>query len=272
MLKVGEIEYANCFPIFSTLRRNFPCEGYEFVKGVPSELNRLLAAGGIDVSPSSSIEYGLSPERYYLLPDLSISAFGPVQSVALFSSLPIEDLDGKTIGLTSESDTSVNLIKIILAKFYGFSNQYERVLGGGSDLTSSRPALLLIGDNALKMSADSGNLFVYDLGELWRHFTGLPFIFALWIIREETVTTRYAEVLALSNSLRQAKEIAVGSFDQIADECNSMAWMGKAKLVEYWQCMSYDLTPSHLEGLTAFYAYAEELNLLKKIPTLRIFG
>lgn len=272
MLRVGEIEYANCFPIFATLRAGFDCGGLEFVKGVPSELNRLLSAGAIDVSPSSSIEYGVSAEKYYLLPDLSISAVGPVKSVLLFSRVPIEELDGHPIALTSESDTSVNLTKIILARFYRFSNSFERVQGGVAEAITRFPAMLLIGDAALRQAASPGALQVYDLGELWARFTGLPFVFALWIIREEAVRGRYAEALSLSNALRAAKALAVQSFDQIAPQCRSMTWMGEGRLVEYWRSMSYDLTPRHLEGLRTFFAYAAELGLIRTVPEFRIFS
>jgi len=110
MLRIGRITYANCSPIFHELQKQAPAEDYQFIGGVPSHLNAMLAAGEIDVCPSSSIQYALHPERYLILPDLSISSDGSVGSVLLFSRIPIEELDGQTILLSSESATSVNLL------------------------------------------------------------------------------------------------------------------------------------------------------------------
>src|SRR6185369_136927 len=130
MLRIGRIEYANCTPIFHSLNELSPAGSYNYIGGVPARLNAMLAAGDIDVCPSSSIAYALHPERYLIIPDLSISSRGPVQSVLLFSNLPIEELDGRDVLLTSESDTSVNLLKILLKLRYDCSCSY-RVTNNG---------------------------------------------------------------------------------------------------------------------------------------------
>src|SRR5512136_1386721 len=114
-LRIGEIEYANCTPIFSVLKKDFDCADYRFIRGVPARLNAMLSREEIDLCPASSFEYGKSADKYYLLPGLSISSVGAVKSVLLFSRLPIGELDHQAIGLTAESDTSVNLLKIIMA-------------------------------------------------------------------------------------------------------------------------------------------------------------
>src|SRR6185369_16370704 len=97
MLRIGRIEYANCTPIFHALQKQFPDSNYCYIGGVPAQLNALLASGGIDFCPSSSIAYALKPERYLIIPNISISSCGPVKSVLLFSSKPIEDLNGRNV-------------------------------------------------------------------------------------------------------------------------------------------------------------------------------
>src|ERR1039457_539517 len=152
MLQIGRITYANCTPIFHALNELYPAEAhcYHYVGGVPFLLNSLLSSGSIDVCPSSSISFSVHPDKYLIIPELSISSCGPVQSVMLFSSLPIEDLDGKTVLLSSESATSVNLLKILLKKRYGCTSTFR--VTGESSLSAIRdvPALLLIGDSALR--------------------------------------------------------------------------------------------------------------------------
>lgn len=271
MLRIGQIDYANCVPIFTMLKRCFDCSGFRFVTGVPSELNAMLMRGEIDVSPSSSIEYGKSTEKYLLLPDLSISSVGPVKSVFLFSRVPIEKLDGAKIALTSESDTSVNLLRVILAKRYGFTNSFASCPVPLQEALRDFPAMLLIGDAALRSASQQGDLFVYDLGELWYEFTGLPFVFALWIIRREAVENRRSEVKALHADLLAAKELARKDYDSLSLQSLSCPWMPRAELAAYWHNISYDLTPSHLEGLATFFRYAADLGIVGRAPEISLF-
>ena len=118
MLRIGEISYLNCTPIFSMLRSRFADPEYQFVCGTPAELNQRLRSAEIDICPSSSIEYARNPDSYLILPDISIASIGAVKSVLLFSPLPIEALNGAEIALTGESETSVALLKILLACRY----------------------------------------------------------------------------------------------------------------------------------------------------------
>lgn len=270
-LCIGQIGYANVTPIFTALLQNFPTSSYRFVRGVPSQLNALLARGDIDLCPSSSIEYAKSPDRYYLLPDLSISSVGQVKSVLLFSRRSLSELEGCTIGLTTDSDTSVNLLRILLAKSNGLSNSFERTSLPLAQALEVFPAVLLIGDAALRGSMGERVEHVYDLGEEWFKFTGLPFVFALWIVRREAVEEKYEEVSALLSRLREAKRIAYQSYGAIAETCEEVRWMGRERLIDYWRCISYDLSPFHLRGVREFFRYAAEMGILPCEPEIRIF-
>ncbi len=269
-LRIGQIEYANCTPLFTTLKQNFNCSNYQFVGGVPAILNGMLARGEIDLCPASSFEYGKSCEKYYLLPGLSISSIGAVKSVLLFSRLPIDRLDNHAIGLTTDSDTSVNLLKIILQKGYGFVNDFRRSPLALHEALRSFSALLLIGDAALKEGMKSHGLYVYDLGELWHELTGLPFVFALWIVTRQAAEMKNREVKALGAQLLEAKRLAYGTYEEIAADCMDMEWISRDALVDYWRTISYDLTPQHIEGVKRFFRMAKELELLTDDPELRM--
>jgi len=270
-LSIGHIQYANCTPIFSALSSNFDCTGYRFVDGVPAQLNAMLRSGALDLSPSSSIEYATAHEQYCLLPELSISAIGPVKSVFLFSRVPIEELDGCPIGLSAESDTSVNLLKVLLVKKYGFSNSFERTTLPLSEALTQYPGLLLIGDKALKGAAAAGALHCYDLGQLWYEFTGLPFVFALWIVRMDAARAKRAQLSALCRDLIAAKKLAYASYPEIAANCPEREWLGVEELVDYWRTISYELTPAHLDGARCFFRHAFEMGLIPSLPELRFF-
>lgn len=269
-LRVGHITYANCVPFFHYLDE----AGFrgQIVEGVPAELNRLLATGAIDVSPSSSFEYACHWSDYLLLPGLSISSCGPVRSVLLFSARPIETLEGCEIALTGESATSVNLLRILLAEFYGFSNVICRVPERPVEkrMAAGAPALL-IGDRALRASfVATGH--VYDLGELWYRFTGLPFVFALWILRREAAQNKREEVAALLQQLGQSRSRAFASLEAVAAATPERDWMGEADLVAYWRCISYELDDRHLAGLRRYFSLAVKHGLLPAIPEIRFFA
>ncbi len=270
-LRIGRIEYANCTPIFTALTSNYDCSGYDFIAGVPARLNALLANGDIDLCPSSSIEYGKAFEKYCILPDLSISSIGPVKSVLLFSSIPLEQLDNRSIGLTTESATSVALLKIILARQFGFTNEFSRTSLSFPAALDSYAALLLIGDAALRAAAQSNGYYVYDLGELWYGFTGFPFVFALWIVRRDAAIAKSGEIIDLSAKLLAAKRWAYGSYEIIAYESVESQWLDTAELVAYWRTISYDLTPAHLAGVRCFFRYAAELGILAREPEITMF-
>ncbi len=262
VLRVGEIPYANLFPIYYYLRGK--CSGYKFIRGVPSELNRKLRNRRIDVSSSSSIEYLRHKEKYEIIPDSSISSSGPVGSIYLFSKLPLDELGGKTVAVSSDSDTSVGLLKIILKKFYLQKCRFMKT--DDSDikkLLSSYSAVLLIGDKAMREKKKSEvrrqkSEFIYDLGELWFEHTGLPFVFALWIVRKDALVEKGELVRQLASDLILARKYALKRLPLIAKESPQKKWLSKGELVQYWKGISYDLTEKHMEGLRLFERYARK--------------
>lgn len=268
MLRIGRIEYANCTPLFHVLQEKFNCSGYEFIAGVPAELNRKLLNGEIDVSPSSSIEYAYHPDSYTILPQLSISSIGAVASVLLFSKVPIGELDGRKILLSSESATSVNLLKILLGQRFGCSCTYEVARKSATVADDNTLALLLIGDSALRTSFEKSDLLVYDLGEMWYKWTGLPFVFALWFCRNEVAGT--TELHGLVRQLIQAKELVPELLEQIAASTKEAGWMGRDRLLAYWRDnISYHLDERAQSGLMLYYSKCFETGLIEAVPKLR---
>lgn len=268
MLTIGQIEYANCYPIFHILRDRFSCSSYEFVSGVPAVLNRMLLAGEIDVCPSSSIEYAYHPDRYRILPELSISSRGAVASVVLFSPVPIEDLNGHKIQLSSESATSVNLLKILLLQRYGCACTYEVVSPSAARAENDSSALLLIGDSALRACLSETSRLVYDLGELWYDWTGLPFVFALWLCRNEVAEGN--ELKLLGERLVQAKENVAHHLEQIAASAKEVSWLGYDRLLTYWQTnISYHLDRHAQDGLMLYFEKCCQCGLISAVPELR---
>ncbi|MBF0459377.1 MAG: menaquinone biosynthesis protein [Nitrospirae bacterium] len=265
MKKIGRINFANLYPIFYCLENPLSASNstteYEFTDGVPSEINALLREGLIDAGPSSSIEYLRSPQLYNLIDGHSVSSFGRIMSIILFSRVEIETLDGKTVLSSYQSETSTGLLRIILRKFYNLNVEIKTSRAPLSEGLREHPAYLLIGDNALieAASTPTNALFRYDLSSIWYEQTGLPFVFALWISRKQFESGDAAE---LRTALDRAKAEAVSSFESIAKNSPYMNRFTAEGLVSYWRTISYDLTKMHMDGLELFGKYLSELRLL----------
>ena len=287
-LKVGRIPYANFFPVFYYFDKECCNSAYEFFHGVPSKLNKMLRGGKLDISPSSSIEFLRNKDKYLILPWFSVSSAGPIYSIRLFSKLPLHKLGGKEIALSSDSETSNVLLKIILEEFLSlkckFSSTSQRKV---EDILSTFSAVLHIGDTAMieakkiasrvksqesrkernkdnskrqipksKLLTPNSELYIYDLGELWYEYTGLPFVFALWIVTKKAIAEKKELIRKLSADLIEARKYASRKFKSIAKEAPQKKWLSEKELVDYWNIISYDFTEKHLEGLRLFEKYA----------------
>jgi chorismate dehydratase len=260
-LLIGEIPYANLFPIFYMLKRGPGVSGYEFIKGAPSDLNKKIRLGMIDVSPSSSIEYLRHKDKYELIENHSISSMGPVGSILLFSNKSIEKLDRQIILTSSASETSVALIRIVLSKFYELDCSFQSSSEKLKDAIGSSAAYLLIGDEALVEATKWPGLYVYDIGELWYRHTGLPFTFALWIANKDCRTKKSELYIKFIDDLNRAKTSALNNMDTVAASCPLKDILSEEALISYWKKMSYDFNDEHRKGLELFDAYAKELGL-----------
>jgi chorismate dehydratase len=137
-MKVGRIGYINCYPVYGAIDRGGVTMPAELVTGTPAELNELLIAGELDVSVISAIEYARHAKDLVLLPNLAISCDGPVQSVALFSKVPVTELDGATVLVTASSRTSVALLELLCRERWRVRPQFAQARAEASDLDSLR--------------------------------------------------------------------------------------------------------------------------------------
>lgn len=268
MLRVGRIPYANLVPIFHALTTHFSLENVRFVPGTPSELNRKLRAGRLDISPSSSIEYGKHPERYLLCPNISISSRSKVMSVLLLSNGPLSKLPDDPIAVTGASDTSTVLLEILLREALGKRNRLVRTHASPKEALRRHPAFLAIGDEAIRASMDGTSKHVTDLGEWWRRETGLPFVFALWIVSREALPQRREPLRGFARTLLSAKRIARESLTRPEHLRIGPVWMPKELRTAYWRNLSYDLE-EEAEGLLRFYRLAKKIGRIPSVPPLR---
>lgn len=264
-MRVGRIPYINCYPVYGAIDRGIvPLQG-ELVNGVPTELNRQMAAGALDVSVISAVEYARDATRYLLLPDLAISCDGPVRSVVLFSRRPASELQGRRVLVSRSSMTSVALLELLFEHVWDAKPAFVPADAEVSDIdgfaAEEHDARLVIGDAALLLwsrlrgrepgSAERlGYRYAYDLGAEWKHWTGLPFVFAVWVALRTTPVT---ESLAVHANLIASRDWGLRHLDQLAAQAALATGVRKAVCSEYLSGLDYGLSYPHLAGLTEFF-------------------
>ena len=267
-LRLGYISYLNCVPFFGLLKE----QGFQgqLIPGVPSELNRMLQQGELDASPSSSFEYARNWRDYLLLPGHSISSVGRIASVLLFSPVSPERLDGKEIVITGESATSINLLDVLLRDYFNVARIVTSVPSAPvEDLVRVGKPALLIGDRALKLAATApAGVEIYDLGALWHQHTGLPFVFALWMVRRSSLEQHRGTLEALSQQLLHSRRQVLNQPESFARTAAGHTGLTAEQIITYWSRISYQLNDEHLKGLTLFFKRCYDHGLLEDEPPL----
>lgn len=269
MLKLGHIIYSNCFPPHAGIvldKVSFP---FRLVEGIPTELNRLLYEGKLDVSPSSSIEYAMNPGRYLLLPGISITSHKSVMSIILQSRLPFEKLDQKTVAFTAASATSNILLRILLEAQYAVRPSYIQYTQGAEQPPIQADAFLTIGDLAITQPHAAGYSYRYDLGELWHNFTGLPFVFAVWHVNYKKSIEK--ELASLYDILKASKRYGLTHLEELARDHAGQFGIPPDVLTRYWKAFRYEFGEAEQAGLLAFYQHAAEINAIAAVPELKFW-
>lgn len=271
-MRVGHIPFLNCVPFFQQLKAA-DLQG-ELVSGVPSLLNQQLQQGFLDVSPSSSFEYACNWQDYLILPGHAIASRGPVRSVLLFSPVPIEKLANREIMITGESATSINLLRVVLKEFYGFVQVEDCTPEPPiEEMINRHEPGLLIGDRALRQAEKFvPGMQIYDLGELWQHNTGYPFVFALWMIRRAVLDQFSEELKRLETLLWRSRRHVLVEPWGIAHELSAQVGLQPETIVDYWNTIDYDLGQEHLQGLQLFFDLCQKHRLLQSSPELQFYN
>lgn len=255
-MKIGRIPYINCYPVYGAIDRGRVSLDAELVDGVPTDLNRQMAAGDLDISVVSAVEYARDSERYLLLPDLAISCDGPVRSVMLFSRRPASDLTSRSVMVSRSSMTSVALLELLFENVWHSSPRF--VPGDAElrdvvvDLPTDAEARLVIGDAALVLGSNHRERYpyAYDLGQAWKEWTGQPFVFAVWVAQR---STDVKEALVAHAGLIASRNWGLDHLPELAEQAHEATGVELKVCTEYLSGLDYGLSYPHLAGLTEFY-------------------
>ena len=273
LIRVGMIDFLNgAVPDYQ-----LNLIGCEKIYGMPSDLNSKLRRGELDVSPVSSMEYILNHMKYRILPGLCIRADRRAATVGVFSSLPPQEWHRKKLYLSGASLTSIYLLKLLCKAYYKIQPVFiqqslDNVIHENlSDALKYNDAMLIIGDRAYEeQKTMSSDITYYDLAEAWRAWTGLPFIFALWLVRSEIVDLRRSCIAEIHKAFLRSISLGLKNLDDICDQL-SYKWSRK-QIMEYFQInLAYDLHEDGIRGLTAFIHELYCHNLIPQKVSLRFF-
>ncbi|NEW06078.1 menaquinone biosynthesis protein [Paenibacillus sp. SYP-B3998] len=271
-IRIGRINYTNVWPIYYYFPELIKAGDLEIIEQVPSSLNRAMAAGEIDMGPISSFAYGESFEHYVLYPDLSVSAFGEVNSILLFHEKPLREIANGHIVLPTTSASSVNLLKIILEKFYNGKPTYSFAQPNLDEMIQHADGALLIGDDAIKESWRNSKYMITDLGQEWAKWTGQWMSFAVWAIRKATVE-KYPELVAqVFEAFVKSKHKAHQQPAEMIEEAQQKVGGTKSYWENYFNTLCYDFGSEQWEGLQTYYKYCYELGFLPKPATIGIWS
>ena len=177
-LRIGAVNYLNSKPLIYEFEE-LAAEA-DLVLDVPSRLASDLAEGKLDVALVPVVEYFRHP-GWSIVPDIAVASQGPVLSVTLFSRQPWPAI--RRVALDEGSRTSAALTKILLQMRHQVRPEYIPLPLDSQAESVEADAVLLIGDRAMRACLP-GFTYAYDLGQEWHDWTGLPFVYAFWAVRE----------------------------------------------------------------------------------------
>lgn len=265
-MRIGAVSYLNTKPLVFRLRQLAP--GHDLIFDIPSRLADRLAAGLLDVALIPSVEF-FGKKDYLIVSDACIACRGPVRSVQLLSRVPMGEV--RSLALDEGSRTSAVLVQVLLKRHWGVSPKLSTLPIDSPPYLDESDALLVIGDRAMHPPP---GLFVekFDLGEVWCRWTGLPFVFAMWVARRtdargERSEARDAALAKLAEQLAEARDEGMVHLEEIVAEEHAAAGLSQAECMAYFRDHLYFyLGPRERAGLARFYEEASALGLVPRGP------
>ena len=278
---IGAVNYLNSKPLIEDLELLAP--DAELVLDVPSRLADLLAEGRLDVALIPVIEY-FRAGTYTIVPNIAIASQGPVLSVTLFSRVPWTQI--RRIALDEGSRTSAALAQILLRKRYGIEPIIMPLpltpVTSGSPLPPAggegpgvrgesfehldADAVLLIGDRAMRACLP-GFAHAFDLGQEWHDWSGLPFVYAFWAVREGVDLGPVADALA------EAKRRGLAAIGPIAAREAPLLDLDAGFCRRYLaNIIRFDFGAREEAGLRRYYDLACEMGLARRGVEVEMYG
>jgi chorismate dehydratase len=255
--RIGEIPYLNSVPFYWD--KSVPSNsGLEWVSVPPKTMGHLAREGRIDAGPLSLIDAFSLEDSFEPLGgpsgDCGIAVRRAAKSVLLFSQVPAGQLSGRKIGVTPDTATSVELLRVLLETRAGVSPLYHE------GFQPDDAARLLIGNEALRGAVDPELRRAYpvilDLGEEWSLWQNRPFVFARWVVRKNVAPEQKS---LLSSVLDRNLKADLSTLSRAAALPSSLPGWTPDQALEYWEAFRFRLGNAEREAISSFRRLAESL-------------
>lgn len=275
-IRFGQVDYLNTLPVYHAFEEGLvPFEG-ELIKSSPVLQDKMFLEGQLEVSLVSSITYARNIDNCMILPNVSVSADGPVQSILLFSHVPVTELDRKLVNLTASSATSVALLKVLFDHYYHVEAKLCTMVPNLEKMMAKGDGALLIGDDAMRAHVEVRQqglpYHVTDLGEVWKQFTGERMVYALWIVRKDFAKENPDAVNSLCSALLEAKEHSAASLPALLEKGRRRTGLPLEVLEEYYRTINNEFTEDHRRALLTYYDYCYKSGLIEERVRLSVWG
>jgi chorismate dehydratase len=290
IVRIGFIKYANSLPLYhsfdscgiiDSIKNALKTSGravnssedieFELIYDSPARLNELISDGRLDIATISTYEYVKNRAGLQMIGNIGICAHKSVMSVLLISKININQLSGCNILLSDESASAVSLLKILTGDY--FNNRGVKFITGKVraeeiDKTISEnnaSAVMAIGDEALKyyeLSKEANKIKIYDLCSLWNYFTSLPFVFGVFAARADFYFNNKIICDLAGDSVKSKINFFNLNKDIFADYSSKRSKISESIMRQYYETLSYNVTPEHIMALNEYEKRLKKINLL----------
>ncbi|XIE81912.1 menaquinone biosynthetic enzyme MqnA/MqnD family protein [Streptomyces sp. SBR177] len=249
------MQFLNCLPLYWGLARTGTLLDLELTKDTPEKLSERLVRGDLDIGPITLVEYLRHADELVALPDIAVGCDGPVMSCVIVSQRPLAELDGARVALGSTSRTSVRLAQLLLAESYGVAPDYFTCPPDLGVMMQEAEAAVLIGDAALRASLHDAprlGLQVHDLGLMWKEWTGLPFVFAVWAVRKDFLAREPETVRDVHRAFLASRDLSLEEVTKVAEQAARWEAFDAELLERYFRTLDFRFGPEQLAGVREF--------------------
>jgi chorismate dehydratase len=258
-LRISAISYLNTAPLMWDFEHGRAGEAFDISYTLPAQCAASLHNGSADIGIIPAAAYCSTPDLA-IIPGVAIASRRAVRSILLVSKVPLDDI--RTVALDTSSMTSVALTKVLFARWWSGQRMFSAMAPDIGSMLEQHDAGLVIGDPALQI--DRSRYVTYDLAEEWIRFTGKPFVFAFWAVRQAALRDA-ASNADLASLFQQSRDhgLVPKNVGLIAREWAPRLGLSNAMLRDYLtHSIHYSLDAECLAGLRLFYQYAEECGAL----------
>ncbi len=264
LIKLGSVPFLNVRPLIFPLEEKLVQHNFEVLYTPPSNLSTMLFEKKVDLGLIPVAEF-LKRGIYSVVPNISISSYGKVDSVILLARSEINGI--KSVAVDASSQSSAALLRITLEIFNKLSPTYVKRDANDGFLYGVDGGML-IGDIGLKMRYFPPNGYkVFDLGEIWTTETRLPFVYAVYAVNNGVHLGKNLQVLEM------AKSIGLNNVKKIAKIESEKLGLSEEICLRYiTERIKYDLGDREMKGIMTYGKLLAELDEIEKVPDLQYYS